>query len=123
MHRLRSLILAPLLGALLAGCSGLSSLGGKPKSVYQGESFAAEETFSRLFDANVEATCEAARRALLSQGYVISKSDSGLVRGSKHFQPAGEVHMEIAFNVVCVGDGPSSRSPPLTSAPSRTAMR
>lgn len=107
MHRLRSLLLPLLLGALLAGCGGLpSSSSEKVGKVYQRESFAAEETFSRLFDANVDATCEAARRALLSQGYVISKADSGLVRGAKHFQPEGEVHVEIAFNVVCVGDGP-----------------
>lgn len=111
MHRLRSLIPILLLGSLLAGCNTLppSSAEKAAGKVYQRESFAAEETFSRLFDANVDATCEAARRALLSQGYVISKADGGLVRGSKHFQPAGEVHVEIAFNVVCVGDGPKQQ--------------
>ncbi|MFT7722413.1 MAG: DUF2242 domain-containing protein [Roseateles sp.] len=106
MHRTRFLILPALVCALLAGCTGMPRTTEKSRKVYQGESFAAEETFSRLFDANAEATCEAARRALLSQGYVISKADGGLVRGSKHFQPEGEVHVEITFNVVCVGDGP-----------------
>lgn len=106
MHRIRSLVLPILFGVLLTGCGILPSLPEKPgKPVYQGESFAAEETFSRLFDANVDDTCEAARRALLSQGYVISKSGSGVVQGSKRFQPEGEVHVEIGFNVVCVGDG------------------
>jgi hypothetical protein len=111
MHRLCSLTLSAfLLLTLLAGCGGLPSRSDKSqKSVYQGESFAAEETFSRLFDANVDDTCEAARRALLSQGYVISKAESGVVRGAKHFQPAGDVHVEIAFNVVCVGDGPKQQ--------------
>lgn len=103
------LLLTPLLGTLLAGCA-FSPLPDKPgKPVYQGERFAADETFSRLFDADVDTTCEAARRALLSQGYVISKAEGGLVRGSKHFQPEGEVHVEIAFNVVCVGDGPGQQ--------------
>ena len=107
MHRLRSLVLPVLIGALLTGCGVLPE---KPrKSVYQGERFAAEETFSRLFDANVDDTCEAARRALLSQGYVISKSSDGLVQGSKAFQPEGEIHVEIAFHVVCVGDGPKQQ--------------
>ena len=102
--------LVALLGSVLAGCSGLPSLPSKPaKAVYQGESFAAEETFSRLFDANVDITCEAGRRALLSQGYVVSKSEGGLVRGAKHFQPEGEVHVEIAFNIVCVGEGPKQQ--------------
>lgn len=103
------LILPMLLGALLAGCGGMSTSAEKSRKVYQGESFAAEETFSRLFDANVDATCEAARRALLSQGYVISKAETGVVRGAKHFQPGGEMHVEIAFNVVCVGDGPKQQ--------------
>ena len=106
MHRnLTFLPLAALgLGLVLSGCGVLPAREG-PK-VYQGERFTADETFSRLFDANVEDTCEAARRALLSQGYVISKADAGLVRGAKRFQPEGEVHVEIAFNIVCVGDGP-----------------
>ncbi|MFG6467056.1 DUF2242 domain-containing protein [Roseateles sp. BYS87W] len=106
MPRICTLLLAPLLAALLAGCSALPSLPEKPpKAVYQGEKFTAEETFSRLFDANVDDTCEAARRALLSQGYVISKAGGGMVQGAKRFQPEGEVHVEIAFNVVCVGEG------------------
>jgi hypothetical protein len=111
MPRIRILALtAALLGFALTGCGGLPSRSTKAeKSVYQGESFAAEETFSRLFDANVDDTCEAARRALLSQGYVISKSTSGVVQGAKHFQPEGEVHVEIAFNIVCVGDGPKQQ--------------
>jgi len=110
MHRLRSFVLPALLGALLTGCGVLPSLPEKPpKSVYQGEKFTADETFSRLFDANVDDTCEAARRALLSQGYVISKAGSGVVQGAKRFQPEGEVHVEIAFNVVCVGDGPKQQ--------------
>jgi Uncharacterized protein conserved in bacteria (DUF2242) len=94
-----------LAGLLLLGACSVPTLTAKPKPVYLGERFSADETFSRLFDAGVEDTCEAARRALLSQGYVIGKSGGGEVRGVKYFQPEGEVHVEIAFNVVCVGDG------------------
>lgn len=110
MHRLRFLALPAVLSVLLTGCGFLPSMPEKlPKSVYLGERFNADETFSRLFDANVDDTCEAARRALLSQGYVISKASSGVVQGAKRFQPEGEVHVEIAFNVVCVGDGPKQQ--------------
>ena len=110
MQRFLFLAAPALLSLLLAGCNSLPSTNSdKVGKVYQRESFAAEETYSRLFDANVDATCEAARRALLSQGYVISKADAGVVRGAKHFQPEGEVHVEIAFNVVCVGDGPKQQ--------------
>ncbi|MEJ6003247.1 DUF2242 domain-containing protein [Paucibacter soli] len=103
--------LLPALGALLlAGCGLSSPLKGAPKpSVYQNEKFQADETFSRLFDAGVGETCEAARRALLSQGYVITNANTGMVMGAKRFQPDGEEHVEISFNVVCVPDGKSSQ--------------
>jgi hypothetical protein len=110
--RTRPLRLVGLLAALvLAGCSSLNPIAdSKPrKPVYQNERFQADETFSRLFDAGVDDTCEAARRALLSQGYVISQANGGLVNGSKRFQPEGEVHVEISFNIVCVADGSSGQ--------------
>ncbi|UXH78410.1 DUF2242 domain-containing protein [Roseateles amylovorans] len=90
--------------ALVAGCSGFGGdgAGARKNSVYQNERFQADETFSRLFDANVEDTCEAARRALLSQGYVINLAQPASITGSKRFQPEGEVHVEISFNIVCV---------------------
>lgn len=95
---------------LLAGC-GVSApfkgmeMGASKVQVYQNENFHADETFSRLFDGKIEETCEAARRALLSQGYLINDTPKGRVTGRKHFQPEGEVHVEISFNVVCVPDG------------------
>lgn len=102
----------PLIPLLLAACAlsacadlGGKSGGGSKRAVYQNERFQSDETFSRLFDADVDTTCEAARRALLSQGYVISNAQSGLINGSKRFQPEGEVHVEIGFTVVCVPDG------------------
>ncbi len=101
---------------MLSACSSLrtpfaSDDKAPPKSqVYLRENFQAEETFSRLFDGNVEETCEAARRALLSQGYLISDlPDKSRVNGRKRFQPEGEVHVEINFNVVCVPDGQGDR--------------
>jgi len=110
MHRAFLIPLVALAGALLAGCAMTpNSKDVAKKSVYQGESFSADETFSRLFDASVDNTCEAARRALLSQGYVISKSGGGVVQGTKSFQPAGDLHVELGFHVVCVGDGPDQQ--------------
>jgi hypothetical protein len=90
---------------LLSACGSLSSDNKHRMSVYQNERFQPDETFSRLFDGSVEDTCEAGRRALLSQGYVITNAQAGQINGSKRFQPDGETHVDITFNIVCVPDG------------------
>ena len=94
--------LAPL---ALAGCAGLSSPP-SPLLDYQPEAFNGS-AYVRHFTATPARTCEAARRALLSQGYIISAARSDAISGSKRFQPDGEVHIEISFNVVCVPEGAS----------------
>ena len=96
---------AVLLAMLATGCALPPGAGRQPASVYQHERFQSDETFSRLFDAGVDDTCEAARRALLSQGYIITLARSDAISGSKRFQPDGDVHIEISFNVVCVPEG------------------
>jgi len=111
MNRLRPfrlpLLCGPLLLAtVLAGCNTTES---RKIAVYQREGFDSTETFSRLFDADVAATCEAARRALLSQGYLIASAKPDFVNGSKSFQPGGEAHVQIAFNVVCLPEGKSGK--------------
>jgi len=113
MHRPVQLTLLTSLLSLtaLSGCSGLGGAGlgsGGKVSVYQNEHFEADETFSRQFAATVGDTCEAARRALLSQGYVIGRSSSKeSISGSKRFQPNGDAHVEITFTIVCVPEGGS----------------
>ncbi|WP_409317540.1 DUF2242 domain-containing protein [Pseudomonas sp. KCJK9016] len=87
-----------LLLTAAAGCS-------KDKPIYEHENFDDSGTFSRNYPVNDTASCEAARRALLSQGYIITSSDPKLVSGHKSFQQTGETHMEISFNVVCTDDG------------------
>jgi hypothetical protein len=74
-------------------------------AVYQGETFAADEVFSRLLDTPAAQSCEAARRALLSQGYLVSRADGTQVVGTKRFQPKGEVHVELSVHVVCAAEG------------------
>jgi len=82
----------------VAGCS-------KDKPIYEHENFDDSGTFSRNYPVTDTASCEAARRALLSQGYIITSSDPKLVSGHKSFQQTGETHLEISFNVVCAEDG------------------
>ncbi len=97
----------PLLPAALAAVTFLLVACNTPPAklrVYQNEGFESSETFSRLFDAPVDLTCEAARRALLSQGYVLSTVKPDAIDGTKSFQPEGDVHVQIEFHVVCAPD-------------------
>jgi len=81
-----------------------------PISVYQHEAFQSDDRFSRLFDSDDRTGCEAARRTLLSQGYVITQALPVLVTAIKKFQPAGDIHVEISFTVVCApANGPSGQ--------------
>jgi hypothetical protein len=65
------------------------------------EKFSSTATYSRLFDATAAQTCEAARRALLSQGYIINTARADLVEGQKSFQPEAESHLQMVIRVVC----------------------
>lgn len=88
--------------ALVLAAAGCSS---KKAAIYEHENFADSGTFSRNYPVTDAKTCEAARRALLSQGYIITSSDPKLISGHKSFQQTGETHMEISFSVVCADDG------------------
>ncbi|KAI2670813.1 DUF2242 domain-containing protein, partial [Pseudomonas sp. TNT3] len=90
------------LALVLAAAAGCSS---KKSAIYEHENFDDSGTFSRNYPVTDAQTCEAARRALLSQGYIITSSDPKLVSGHKSFQQTGETHMEISFSVVCADDG------------------
>jgi Uncharacterized protein conserved in bacteria (DUF2242) len=81
-----------------AGCASRT-----PVSPNQ-EKFGSSETYSRLFDATPVETCEAGRRALLSQGYVINTTRPDLIEGRKNFQPDLESHMQIEIRFVCAPD-------------------
>lgn len=93
---LRAVGLALVLAAA-AGCS-------KDQAIYEHENFDDSGTFSRKYPVTDIASCEAARRALLSQGYIITSSDPKLVSGHKSFQQTGDTHLEISFSVVCAED-------------------
>jgi hypothetical protein len=96
MFRLRS---TPLVSALvLASLAGCSSTGKQPMPY---EDFGSSGKYSRSFSAPGARTCEAARRALLSQGYVIVTATPELVNGRKSFQPEKELHVEVDVRAVC----------------------
>ena len=95
---LRSLGTAVCMALLLAGCATDN------KVFAPQENFASVSTYSRLFDATPAQTCEAARRALLSQGYTVGTASEALVEGQKNFQPTGDAHLQMVIRVVCVSE-------------------
>jgi hypothetical protein len=109
MRRVFSLsLLAGLCVAGLAGCAATNKT--EIPIDYQSEGFSSTNTFAHTFAGTGAATCEAARRALLSQGYLISEAKEANVRGRKNFQPSSDVHVQIEFNVVCAPDSKGSNS-------------
>ena len=79
----------------------LSACAAPKLATFQREDFEHGETYSRSFDASEVQTCEAARRALLSQGYVVNSANADAVNARKSFQPEADSHVEIEFRVTC----------------------
>ena len=74
---------------------------------YQPESFGAN-AYAKHYGTHAPRTCEAARRALLSQGYIVSAASADQVVARKYFQPFADHHVQLEFRVVCATDGDGS---------------
>jgi hypothetical protein len=99
------LLLTGLLIGLLSACAS-----SKQVPLYHQEEFGETETYSRSFPFPVAATCEAARRSLLSQGYIIGKAQTALVDGTKSFQPDADKHVEISVHIECATNAKNGKS-------------
>jgi len=84
---------------LLAACTSVAPQA--TSRVYEQESFDRATAFSREFVASPADTCNAARRALLSQGYIVQSAQDQQMDARKRFQPGPEAHVQIEFHVVC----------------------
>jgi len=104
IHR-KLLVPLTLALALLSACTTSTKHAG-----LQHEEFGATGVFTRSFPGTEKSACEAARRALLSQGYVISDWKPSVLKGRRKYQPEADIHAEIEFNVVCVADSKGSNS-------------
>jgi hypothetical protein len=87
------LIVAPILAVALAGC------GSSP--VYREESFNPKSPYQYRVPVEVDEVCEAARLALLSQGYTVQETAADQLFATKAFQPDEDIHAVIEFNVSC----------------------
>ena len=92
------------LGLALSACTTT-----KPVSLHK-EEFGNADMFTYSVPGTGVEGCEAARRALLSQGYIISDANSSTIRGRRKFQANHETHVEIEFTVVCAANSKGSNS-------------
>jgi hypothetical protein len=97
----RTLLHAMLLLVVLFAVVGCSTT---PPNVYKEEKFDSTNIYSRRFEVSSTVACEAVRRTLLSQGYVIGAVTANQINGTKSFQPRSDAHVQIAFRVVCTDD-------------------
>ncbi|MBS0291946.1 MAG: DUF2242 domain-containing protein [Proteobacteria bacterium] len=110
-HFLSSSTLVRRLGllafALLAGCARLpEAMPGLERSLqFTPNDFDSASMHTRHVLASQARTCEAARRALLSQGYVVNTATAESVVGRKYYQPHADVHYEVEMRVVCAPEG------------------
>lgn len=93
------------LSVLLAGC--VTNPAEKP--FLPQESFDSVDTYFRRYEVPSVQACEAARRALLSQGYLIGTMGGDVVEGHKSFQPEPDAHLVMTIRVVCVAEGPEGQ--------------
>ncbi len=93
---------------MLAACGGKAA----PVPSYQAEMFSTGATpFARNYEATPQQTCEASRRALLSQGYMTTTPATDTVDATKNFQPTPDTHVVMSFHVVCTpGENASNTS-------------
>lgn len=95
----RSIALALVLAASLAACGSNRT---KEEPAPLGETFGAEDTYSRIYAVEPSIACEATRRALLGQGYVIGKMAPEAVEATKNFQPESNLHTQLKVLTTCV---------------------
>lgn len=97
LHRPATLA-AAVLALSLAACGSRQKAEPPPS----GETFGAEDTYSRSYDVAPSVACEATRRALLGQGYVIGRMSPEALEASKSFQPEADVHTQLNVRATCV---------------------
>ena len=105
----RRFLLIPMM-LMSLGIAGCATTGSKSTAAIQHEEFGSSGVFTRNFPGTEKSACEAARRALLSQGYVITDWKPSTLKGRRKYQHDMDVHSEIEFNVVCVADTKGSNS-------------
>lgn len=95
----RQLPALPALAAAFLPVLILSACGGKP--VYRQESFDPKAPYQYRIPISPNLACDAAKFALLSQGYAADVVTANQLKGNKSFQPDSDRHVIIDFAVHC----------------------
>lgn len=90
----------------LSGCAAILPTKA-PNTVL--DDFGSSEVYSRAFPGTAKSTCEAGRRALLGQGYIIEDQVSS-IKAQKNFQPGPETHIQVRFTVTCADNSKGSNT-------------
>lgn len=91
---MKNAFVALLVVQFVAGCGGQDGYA-------QREEFAAESLHRRDFSVGAAPLCDAARRALLGDGYVVTRSEDGRLLGGKEFQVDDNRHAILNLYVNC----------------------
>lgn len=103
MHLSRFFAIAALVCTIgLSGCSLPGKSGPASASTVAEAAFSESDTFSRTYGSSPELSCEAARRALLSQAYLMTEVTATRMSARKNFQQSREQHYEVEFHITCV---------------------
>src|SRR5882724_9677884 len=66
------------------------------------DNFSAAAPFSRTIAGSGDAVCWSVKRALLSQGYMVDRpNESGVLTGTKDFQPEPKLNVTIRLQTTC----------------------
>lgn len=78
--------------------SACSSTKEKPNE----EAFLSSTPFSKTLAGSSESVCWSAKRAFLSQGYILERSDTLILTGTKTYQKDEETSVQVRLQTTCV---------------------
>lgn len=97
----RPLLALLLVAPLLNSCAG-------PDSYARNEAFASDARYRRDFAVAAAPLCEAARRAMLGEGYIVARPEEQRLLAGKKFQVDEKQHAILTLHVNCEPHGGGS---------------
>ncbi len=93
--RMQSGLVALTLAVVAVGCASR-------KHDVARQSFSAAAPFSKTIAGSGDTVCWSVKRALLSQGYMLDRpSDSGVVTGTRDYQPDAKLNVTLHLQTTC----------------------